>query len=155
VSYLNSPRKRCPRGMTICVWTHLSLIKWKTTSKKIRNGRRPKKIKKWKTTRNKIMENNLKNKFNKNWRQTLGENKIYLQHIHYTIFDPPQWLRQDSNLKSPHSKYGALSIRPHRLNCTWYLFSPLMGSRVWITTHVHNLFETIKQLCEDDIHFIL
>ena len=29
--------------MKICVWTHLGLIKWKTTSKKIRNGRRPKK----------------------------------------------------------------------------------------------------------------
>jgi hypothetical protein len=39
VSYLNSPRKACPRGMKICVWTHLGLIKWK----KIRNGRRPQK----------------------------------------------------------------------------------------------------------------
>ena len=43
MSYLNSPRKGCPRGMKIRVWTHLGLIKWKTTSKKIRNGRRPQK----------------------------------------------------------------------------------------------------------------
>ena len=43
VSYLNSPRKGCPRGKNIWVWTHLGLIKWKTTSKKIRNGRRPQK----------------------------------------------------------------------------------------------------------------
>jgi hypothetical protein len=43
VSYLNSPRKGCPRGKTICVWTHLGLIKWKTISKKIRNARRPQK----------------------------------------------------------------------------------------------------------------
>ena len=34
VSYLNSPRKGCPRVMKICVWTHLGLIKWKTTSTK-------------------------------------------------------------------------------------------------------------------------
>jgi hypothetical protein len=40
---LNSPRNGCPRGMTIGVWTHLGLIKWKTTSKKIKNGRRPQK----------------------------------------------------------------------------------------------------------------
>ena len=45
MSYLNSPRKGCPRGMQICVWTHLGLIKWKTTSKKIKNGRQPQKIK--------------------------------------------------------------------------------------------------------------
>ena len=43
MSYLNSPRKGRPRGMKICVWTHLGLIKWKTTSRKIRNGRRPQK----------------------------------------------------------------------------------------------------------------
>jgi hypothetical protein len=36
LSYLNSPRIRPPRGMTICVWTHLGLIKWKTTSKKMK-----------------------------------------------------------------------------------------------------------------------
>ena len=34
VSYLNSPRKGCPRGKKICVLTHLGLIKLKTTSKK-------------------------------------------------------------------------------------------------------------------------
>jgi hypothetical protein len=56
VSYLNSPRKGCPRGMTIC-----GLMKSKTTSKKI----------KWKTTSKKMeddlkkMEDNLK----KNGRQ--------------------------------------------------------------------------------------
>jgi hypothetical protein len=33
VSYLNSPRKECHRGMKMCVWTHLGLIKWKTNSK--------------------------------------------------------------------------------------------------------------------------
>ena len=49
VSSLNSPRKGCPRGKKICVWTHLGLIKWKTTSKKIRNGRWTPKNK-WKTT---------------------------------------------------------------------------------------------------------
>ena len=41
VSYLNSPRKGCPKGKKFFVWIHLGLIKWKTTSKKIRNGRRP------------------------------------------------------------------------------------------------------------------
>ena len=56
MSYLNSPRKVCPRGMQICVWTHLGLIKWKTTSnknekwnttsEKIKNGRQPQKEKK-------------------------------------------------------------------------------------------------------------
>ena len=46
MSYLNSPRKGCLRGMKICVWTHLGIIKWKTTSKKIRNGRRPQKKRK-------------------------------------------------------------------------------------------------------------
>ena len=34
VSYLNSPRKGCPRGMNICVWTHLGLMKWKCGRKK-------------------------------------------------------------------------------------------------------------------------
>jgi hypothetical protein len=53
VSYLNSPRKGCPRGMQICVWTHLGLTKLKTTSKEIQNGRRPQK-KKWKTTSKQI-----------------------------------------------------------------------------------------------------
>jgi hypothetical protein len=55
VPYLNSPRKGCPRGMNICVWTHLGLMKWKTTSKKKKNDRQPQKI----------MEDNLK----KNGRQ--------------------------------------------------------------------------------------
>jgi hypothetical protein len=56
VSYLNSPRKGRPRGMTICVWTNLGLIIWKTTSKNKQNRRRPQKemeddLKtKWKTT---------------------------------------------------------------------------------------------------------
>jgi hypothetical protein len=36
LSYLNSPRKGPTRGMKFCVWTHLGLIKWKTTSKKIK-----------------------------------------------------------------------------------------------------------------------
>jgi hypothetical protein len=50
VSYLNSPRKGRPRGMITCVWTHLGLIKWKTTSTK---------NKKWKTTSNKKIEDDL------------------------------------------------------------------------------------------------
>jgi hypothetical protein len=45
---LNSPRKGCFRGMTICVWTQLGLTKGKMTSKKMeddlkKNGRPPKK----------------------------------------------------------------------------------------------------------------
>jgi hypothetical protein len=39
------PKKRTskqPRKLKICVWTHLGLIKWKTTSKKL-NGRQPQK----------------------------------------------------------------------------------------------------------------
>ena len=32
MSYLNSPRKGFPRGMNICVWTHLGVTKWKKTS---------------------------------------------------------------------------------------------------------------------------
>ena len=69
MSYLNSPRKGCSRGMKICVWTHLGLIKWKTTKKmkkmeedlkKMKNGRRPQK--------NKKMEDDLKkNKNQPNW----------------------------------------------------------------------------------------
>jgi hypothetical protein len=59
LSYLISPKKGCPRAMKICVWTHLGLTKWKTTSKKIKNGRRPQK--KWKTT-SKKMEDDLKKK---------------------------------------------------------------------------------------------
>ena len=55
MSYLNSPRKGCPRGMKICVWTHLGLIKWKTTSKK-----------KWKTTSKKKWKMTSKNK----WKTT-------------------------------------------------------------------------------------
>jgi hypothetical protein len=55
MSYLNSPRKGCPRGMKICVWTHLGLTKW--NSKKIKHGRRPPKK----------MEDDL----NKNGRQPL------------------------------------------------------------------------------------
>ena len=50
MSYLNSPRKGCPRGMKICVWTHLGLTKWKTTSKKIKMEDDLRKNKKWKTT---------------------------------------------------------------------------------------------------------
>jgi hypothetical protein len=73
MSYLNSPRKGCPRGMTICVWTHLGLIKWemtstnkniwKTTSKKWKITSEQK----WKTTPNKIMLNNCKRK---KWKTT-------------------------------------------------------------------------------------
>jgi hypothetical protein len=39
VSYLNFPVKGCPKGKQICVWSHLGLIKWKTTlkSKKIKD----------------------------------------------------------------------------------------------------------------------
>jgi hypothetical protein len=35
VSYLNSPGKGFPRGMKICVWTHLGLMQGKTISKKM------------------------------------------------------------------------------------------------------------------------
>ena len=58
--YLNSSRKGCPSGMKICVLTHLGLIKWKTNSKKIKNGRRPQKKLK--------MEDNLRK--NKKWKTT-------------------------------------------------------------------------------------
>jgi hypothetical protein len=51
-SYMNSPRKGCPRGMKICVWTHLGLIKLKTTPKTIKMEEDLKK--------NGMMENNLK-----------------------------------------------------------------------------------------------
>jgi hypothetical protein len=64
VSYLNSPRKGCPRGKKICVWTHLGLIKWKMTYKKIRNGRHPQKKK---------MEDDLKKK--KNYKKMEDESK--------------------------------------------------------------------------------
>jgi hypothetical protein len=47
VSYLNSTKKGCPRGMKICVWTHLGLTKWIQPQK------------------NKKMEDDLKNKTQK------------------------------------------------------------------------------------------
>jgi hypothetical protein len=73
VSYLNSPRKGCPGGMNICVWTHLGLIKSKTTSKKLKmeddlkkkDGRRtPPPKKKWKQPfkKNGRRKNDLKKK---------------------------------------------------------------------------------------------
>jgi hypothetical protein len=63
VSYLNSPRKGCPRGMKSCVWTHLNLMKWKTTSEITKNGRLP---------HNKIkMEGNLKKKMEDNVKKNL------------------------------------------------------------------------------------
>jgi hypothetical protein len=65
VSYLNYPRKGYPRGKKIWVWTHLGLIKWKTTLKKIRNGRQPQK--KMEGNLQKNMEDNLKK--NKKWKR--------------------------------------------------------------------------------------
>jgi hypothetical protein len=86
VSYLNFPRRGCPRGKKICVWTHLGLIKWKMTSKKIKNGRklfkkngrRPQKKKKKKNYQKKTRstqkkkEDDLKKKedYLKTWKTT-------------------------------------------------------------------------------------
>ena len=70
MSYLNFPRKGYPRGMKICVWTHLGLIKWKTTSKKIRNGRRPQK-KKEDDLKKRKKEDDLKKKYRKKIKTTL------------------------------------------------------------------------------------
>ena len=59
LSYLNSPRRGCPRVMKICVQTILGLIRWKTTSNFqkwktasifFKNGRRPQFFSKLKTT---------------------------------------------------------------------------------------------------------
>jgi hypothetical protein len=63
---LNSLRKGCPRGKTILVWTHLGLIKWKMTSKKIRNGRR---------TQNKKKEDDLKQKMKDDLKKTITKNE--------------------------------------------------------------------------------
>jgi hypothetical protein len=80
LSYLNSPRKGCPRSMKICVWTHLGLIKWKATSKKNKkmeddlkkNGRGPQKKFKMKDN---LKKNVMEDELNKNLKMEKDLNK--------------------------------------------------------------------------------